>query len=223
MSPPSRHRWHLGTALVALALALGVACLSGINLGLFIGGLVLCTILAPYAGVFWDSPRHALIATACTALPITAVWLWATWADPAIHLSGCLGACGVIMVVAWLAAVLAGLLRRAGLGSASAAGLTVILALLWLLAPIWLFPHLQSASLLPWMQRLINIHPVFAINSALPLSIWSEMPTAYTVLNLNQDIPYTLPASPLGSMLVHIAIGLPLWLIWIKEQIRPRR
>lgn len=210
-------------ALLTLALTLGLACLSGINLGLFLGGLVLCTILAPYAAAFRDGPRNALIAAACTTLPIAAIWLWAVLTDPAVHLRGYLGACGVTMAVAMAAAVLTTVLHRAGLDAVSAAGLTVIMALLWLLAPIWLFPHLQSASLLPWMQRVINVHPVFAINGAVPLSIWSEMPIAYTIMNLNQDIPYALPASPIASILVHTAMGSLLCLIWIKEQVQAGR
>jgi hypothetical protein len=70
---------------------------------------------------------------------------------------------------------------------------------------------------------LINIHPVFAINSATALSIWTEMPIAYTVMNLNQDVPYTLPSTPVAAILVHGAIGIFLCLIWIKEPNRAGR
>ncbi len=217
LAPHYRLRWHLGTVLLTAAISSGLARLTGINLGLFLGGLVLCAMLAPYAAALWDRPRHGLIAAACVAHVIAANWLWAVWADPAVHLRSWLGMYGVMIGVVLLEASLVAVLHRAGLRSTSAAGLTVILGLLWLTAPIWLFPHLQTPGLLSWMQRLINIHPVFAINSAAPLSIWPEMPIAYTLMNLNQDVPYTLPTNPIAAILAHGAVAALLCLIWIKE------
>ena len=210
-------RWYLGAVLLALAIASALACLTGINLGLFLGGLAFIAILAPYAATLWTNPRHGLMAITCVTHAVAATWLWAVWADPAVHLRGWLGIYGITIAVVLLEASLVLVLRRAGLGSASAAGLTVMMALLWLTVPIWLFPHLQTDGLLPWMQRLINIHPVFVINGAAPLSIWPEMPIAYTIMNLNQDVPYALPTSPIAAILVHGAVAALLCLIWIKE------
>ena len=221
LTPPSRFRWHLGTVLLTMAVSAVLAFLVGINLGLFLAGLLLCTVLVPYAAALWSTPRSALSAAACVTLSIAATWIWTIWVDPAVHWRGWLGACGVTIAVGLLTASLVLALLRGGLGPTSAAGLTVILTLLWLLVPIWLFPHLQSPALLPWMQRLIDIHPVFAINSAVPLAIWPEMPLAYTLLNLNQDVPYTMPTTLLAAILAHAAAAAILCLIRIKTSARP--
>ncbi len=218
-----RLRWHVGTVALAVAASSGLACAIGAGLGLFLGDLVLCALLAPYAAALWDDPRHGLIASACVIHGIAATWLVAAWVDQGITVREWLGAYAMLLSFGLAMATLVSALRRAGIHAASSAGLAVLMAILWLTVPVWLFPHLQSPGLLPWMQRLISIHPVFAINSEIKLTIWSEMPIAYTLTNLNQDVPYSLPASPLAAVLAHGAIALAICLIWIKEDRRNAR
>lgn len=227
MHPDSHHPplpWHLGTFALVLALAAVLAALTPITLGLFLGGLALAALLVPFFASLWHNPRSALIAAACVTDAIAAVWLWPLFTDPAVHLGSWLGAYGILLAISLLQLALLPPLRRAGLAPSSAAGLIALAALLWLAAPIWLLPHLQSEALLPWMHRLIYIHPVFAINACLPTPIWTESPIAYTLLNLNQDIPYTLPSSPLPAILSHALPALAiLCLIWIKAPNRTTR
>ena len=214
---------HTGTFAVTLVLAGTLAYFTGTTLGLYFGGLLLSVLLVPYAVMAWDSPRHSLLAAACVTDAVATLWLWPVFTDPQIHLWAWLGAYGILLALALFQVALASLLRYIPLSRPSSAGITLLLILLWLTAPIWLFPHLQGPTLLPWIQRLINVHPLFALNAAMPLSIWSEAPIAYMLMNLNQDIPYAMPPSPLAAILLHGAAGIALCLIWVKAQPRPAR
>ena len=54
------------------------------------------------------------------------------------------------------------------------------------------------------MQRVINVQPLMAMNSAVPLGVWTESPLAYHMMNINQDVYYTLPTGPWLSIALHV-------------------
>jgi hypothetical protein len=110
-------------------------------------------------------------------------------------------------------------LRRLRVSAISAGGMSVVLLLAWFSAPVWLLHHLQTPALLPWMQRVIDVHPLFAMNAAVPLGVWTESPLAYRILNLNQDVYYTMPGPWLAALL-HAAIGAGL--IWVNYRKRSK-
>jgi hypothetical protein len=93
----------------------------------------------------------------------------------------------------------------------AASAMTVLIALLWLTWPVWLSPYFGDAI----VDRLVPIHPLFAINGVLVnFGTWSHMPIAYRELTtLGQDVPYSLPMSIWPSVFVHLLPGIALW--WV--------
>lgn len=214
---------HLATFATVVCITVGLSAIIGPGLGLFLGGLAIACLLAPSAAALWPTRGQGMLAAACVIDGIALVWLYGVWKDPAIGLGQWLGAYGILIAVVLLQVALLLPLARIGLARPSAAGLLAILALLWLMVPVWLIPHLQTPALLPWMHRLIAIHPLFAINSVIPHPIWTELPVAYTLSNLNQDVAYTLPSSPLPAILFHSVPAIVLLLIQIKASNRMPR
>lgn len=86
-----------------------------------------------------------------------------------------------------------------------AAALTIVISFAWLTWPLWT-SALLTAPVAAW---LIPPHPIFATNSLLhpPFGIWTESPFAYRMTTLNQDIPYSLPATLLPALLIHALLA----------------
>lgn len=97
-------------------------------------------------------------------------------------------------------------LCRARLSRASSAGLAATLVFTWLSAPLWLFHMLLAWPVL--VQRLASVHPLFAINALLPQANWTETGLAYQLMDLNQDVPFSLPKTILPALLAHVVIAL---------------
>ena len=93
------------------------------------------------------------------------------------------------------------------------AALVTFLSIAWLTWPVWISPYLQGTRSNPVVDRIIAIHPLFAVNGVLAnLGEWSHFPIAYSQLTrLGQDISYTFPASIWPSTLVHLIPGMVLW------------
>lgn len=209
-------RRYCGIAALTLVLMTAAALLLGRTLGSFFAGLALFAILMPLTA---RQRNHGdILSAACITDAIAAVWLVLAFTDPQLRLWNWLAAYVLLLSVALAQWGLLMLLRR--YISSAANAVAILLTMLWLSSPIWLLHHLQSAARLPWMQRLIDVHPLFAMNAVVPLAIWTESPMTYQLMNLNQDVPYTMPAGPWRAIALHAGVGILCCLIWIKASKR---
>lgn len=214
------------------------AALPGLAIGAAMGGWAYACIGAGVAVVF-----------AIVTLLIAFAPLWACaslgWANRAATAAGVLvgsscialfASSDVVPVITALACmsvgaagVLAGLGLLAGLEWLTckrwpAGPLVCVLMLAWLTAPVWLSPAWAGHRWLP--GAISRIHPVLAVDGLLvpfdrPLS---EREFFYFHLgNLNQDVPYSPPATVWVSMLSHILVGAGLALPAISVAWRRRR
>jgi hypothetical protein len=178
--------------LTAILMASVALCL-GPTLGVFFAGVVLCILILPAVIANRDSLSRRLLLAACVTDAIALVWLVVTLAHEQITIVHWLLAYLLLIAIAVFEFGLSSALSRLRAPVRVSAAVTILLMLLWLSSPVWLLHHLQTPSLLPWMQGIIDVHPLFAMNSAAPLGVWTESPIAYRILNLNQDVYYKLP------------------------------
>jgi hypothetical protein len=82
-----------------------------------------------------------------------------------------------------------------------AAAMTLLFSIAWLTWPLWTSAFVTA----PITDMLIPPHPIFATNSLLhpPFGVWTESPFPYRLTTLNQDIPYSLPATIIPSLVCH--------------------
>lgn len=189
--------------LISFAAAIWCRSATGPTLGLFLGGLLLATLITPPLAL-GDTPARPALGALGVLLGTALVWAFSMSAADVS--AGELCRCGLVLAAYLIAlAGLANLFASARIPDSPAAGLTVLLGLLWLTWPVWLSP-LLTQSLADW---LVPANPVFAINSVLKhLGAWDRAPIAYRSLTvLNQDIPYRLPGSIAAAFFVHGMIG----------------
>lgn len=193
--------WFVGS----LGLSVGLWLCVGSTLGLFFGGLVLAGLLAPFAAAGQTGSLNQLLAGGMICDGVAAVWLVMTMVDPGVALPDWIGAYLVLLALILAELSLWRLTLHLGIGP-SAEGVAILAFGLWLTAPVWLLHHLSQTL----MQKIIDLHPLFAINSIIQLGVWTESPGAYRIMNLNQDVFYAMPSSSLNCILVHGASGLVL-------------
>ncbi len=185
------------TPIVVLALVLSFigAILSyvtaGATLGLLIGSVTFATLITPPLALAVSQPLARIVLVTAVALGTSVVCIYL------LH-----DVRYAIILLAYPAA-LAGisLLVRSST-------ITTMLALAWLVIPVWLTPHVTSQRAI---NALIIAHPIFAANGINPsLGVWTQQPLMYRLTNLGQDVPYRLPQSIWPCVLVHgvIALGL---------------
>ena len=211
--------WLFGAVLV---LALVIAFALGTSLGTFFAGLAVVSILVPFAAVSDRRPLQQWLACACVTDAIAITWLVIVLRESDLTLLQWLKAYCLVVGLAWMLWAIAAAAQWLGARATSAASITVVIGLGWLTAPVWLLHHLQTPELLPWMGKLIAVHPLFAMNTIWPLGVWTESPIAYRIMNLNQDVFYQLPSSPWPSVLMHTSVGI-VGLICVKARHRPNR
>ena len=115
----------------------------------------------------------------------------------------------VIAAVAW--SLLGGtqVLVALRLPAAFAIAAVMVGAALSLTWPIWGAGLLATHDLGPWLQRIVNISPPFALNAAIaPDDALTHRPLAYRLMNLGQDVNYAMPPSVWPCVLLHAAVGL---------------
>ena len=181
-------------APLIIAVYVGVAAVLA---GVIVGRGTLDALLAPLLIVAAAWP-----AGAATGRP---GWRWAGAAILALIVTaGVIGAgLGVAAVhVAWVALLTAGVdalvptYRRRPLVRPA---LVTLVAVAWLLWPVWLAPQLSRVP--GWMTSL---HPIFAVNAAaLGRGVWAEQANVYPLTPLGQDVAYALPASPWPAAAAH--------------------
>jgi hypothetical protein len=93
-----------------------------------------------------------------------------------------------------------------------AAASTVVVGLGWLTWPVWMAPWLTGEGREAVVAWLVWGHPVFALNGAMLEAFpvpWAQMPIAYRLTNIGDDIGYEMPQSVWACVIVHalIAVG----------------
>jgi hypothetical protein len=202
----------------------------GTKLGLFFGGIIFAALLVPPLVLAQERLVDRLMIAAAICDGIAIVWLIALF-DGTIKLRQFLSC--YVLLAAWCAALLGATMLIAGIasqfhlarrdytsgprcnhrglnGSAIvAAAIATFIALSWLTSPIWFAAHLSHANSSFYISWFVPPHPLLAINGILAnLGVWSEKPIAYAyLLNLGQDVPYTLPHSIWPCATVHLLIG----------------
>lgn len=189
--------------LISVAAATWCRSATGPTLGLFLGGLLLATLITPPLALGDTLTRPVLAAF---GVLLGTLLVWALSMSAADVSADELCRCGLVLAAYLIALTgLANLFALARIPDSPAAGLTVFFGLLWLTWPVWLSPWLTQ-SLADW---LVPANPLFAINSVLKhLGAWDRAPIAYRSLTvLNQDIPYRLPRSIIPACLAHAIIA----------------
>ena len=212
-------RWRILRRILVLLAMFGLMGLlaecTGMTLGLFLGGLALAAMLLPYALLLGADSWDKWFLGAGVIDGVGLFWLVVILLDGEGTVWQWIGAYGVLLAVCAAQAMVTLLLARVLPNRVIAAGLGVGMLLVWLGAPVWLSHHLSGAS----VQRMVEVHPLFAINGVIGWSVWTEAPLAYRVLNLNQDVYYALPSSPLACILLHSIIAAAI----IPFLVRPKR
>lgn len=208
---PRRVRLAMWFAICVLLMP-AAGLVTGITLGWMLSGLVAVVILVPFAAVREAREAWRLMAASAVTDGIGLCWLAAAVFSVQMTLMQCIGSYAVLLGVALAMIGILDPLRWLG---RSAAGVAAVLGALWLAFPVWGLHHLSAV----WMQRVINLHPLFALNAIWPGPVWTEGQLAYHLVNLNQDVPYALPATPIGCIVVHALFGG--LLIWIGGNRRP--
>jgi hypothetical protein len=172
---------------------------------LFLGAVLLLTLYTP-AIILAEERRGRWIA-ATSILLGTALVLALSARSIDVTPSELLRCCCVLAAYVWVLGGVTGALNATRFPAPIAAGITVLLALLWLTWPVWLSPWLTQ-TMADW---LTPANPLLAINGIVKhLGTWDRAPLAYRSLTvLNQDVPYHLPTSILPAVLLHLLIGTP--------------
>jgi hypothetical protein len=196
-------RSSLPAMVISMAATIWCRATVGPTLGLFLGSLLLTTLVTPSLALaeeghgFWIAMVSVIVGTAIiwlTALTAADVTAW-EWLECSFVLAA------YVFALAGVARLFAAL----RVPRPPAAGVTVLLGLLWLTWPVWLSPWLTQA-MADW---LVPANPVFAVNSVLKhLGTWDRAPLAYRLLTvLNQDVPYRLPGSIVPACIAHALLG----------------
>jgi hypothetical protein len=212
----------LSVALAPLIFSLigGVACYAsaGPSLGLFLGGLIIVTLLVPPLTLSESPTANRLIILGSIILPLCAIWLFATFLsvpEQRPRISEWLAACAILIAYAIALAGLSATLRLTTRSAIPSAALTVIIGLAWLTWPIWASSTWSGGASETAVARGIAIHPAVAINGQLsrPLGNWTEQSLAYHLTELGQSVNFILPQSAWPCILLHGLIGAALMIL----------
>jgi hypothetical protein len=193
--------------VVGATFAAGCWWAAGISLGLFLGGLGMVAIVGPSMAMAEERWLRRVITMGALVDGVGIVWLAAVFAGP-VRMGQWLP-CYCVLAV--FAATLLGftlLAWKVGLGEVAAAGVGVVVGVLWLTWTVWAAAAIEG----PRGQRvaggLIRVGPVFAINSAVKeMGVWSERGIAYRMTNLNQTVAYSLPETVWPCVGLHVIVG----------------
>jgi len=197
--------------LLGAICALGCYLAAGSQLGLYFGGIITATLIAPPLVLAETDWRDRGIALAAIILGIAIVWLvpvlsrnvtFTAWFSSTLVLAS------YSLALASLAAVL----HRIGVGAAAASAMAIVAGIAWLSWPFWLCPWLTSGNRADVVEWLMKPHPLLSINGALRETYpacWlrDKHKIAYTLANVLNDIPYELPRGVLRAVLIHLGIG----------------
>src|SRR5688572_3398846 len=188
----------LSVALAPLLLSAlsAVACYvsAGTSLGVFLGGVIMVTLLVPPLVLADGGWRTRLIVLGAILLPVWATWLVAT-VNSQVYVREWMACC---IVVTAYASALAGLtvgLRLTRLPAVGCAAITVVLGLAWLTWPIYMSRSWEGTSSTDIVSLFARFNPALVINGQVfrAMGLWTEQSIAYRLTDLSQNVPYQLP------------------------------
>jgi hypothetical protein len=204
-----------------LSLAAAIACYlsAGPTLGLFLGGLLMVTLLVPPLVMAEETLVNRLIAIGVSVTPFAVVWLFG-----AIHCD--------TRLTEWFACVFVLLAYAISLGGVSvglrlircpaiaSAALSVIAGLAWMTWPIWLSPTWKGGESEAGVARLVVCHPGITVNGQLlHLGVWTEQSVAYHLTDLSQNVSYSPARHPFPCVLLHGLLGATFFALqWVRQR-----
>jgi hypothetical protein len=206
--------WPAVPALM-VSLAASAICYwqTSATLGLFLGPLILTTLIIPPLIVGESGWLACLSVLLGVVIGPSIIWL--TVANTKVVDGHQVFLCAMVLA-AWLSVVSGGalLLRAARVVASLAVTVTVIVSCVWLTWPIWLSPllasHERAVAWLSWA------HPVMAMNSVVRhLGLWgspmggSDLAYKYLTI-LNQDVAYPQSQSIWPCVLIYSLAGITL-------------
>jgi hypothetical protein len=205
-----------------LSLTAATACYlsAGPTLGLFLGGLLMATLLVPPLVMAEGPLSNRLMVVGASVIPIAALWLLGTVRSET-------------RLAEWFACVLVLLAYALALGGLSvgfrllrcpavvSAALSVIAGLAWMTWPIWLSPTWNGGESENSVARLVVCHPGITLNGQLlHLGVWTEQSVAYHLTDLSQNVSYSPPRHVYPCVLLHALLGATLFAL---QYLRTRR
>jgi hypothetical protein len=186
---------------------------TGPSLGLFFSGLFLAAVLTPPIVLIHRQGRGRLVPTSAILNGIAIIWLITCFTGTISLLQwfDC-----YVVLLAWCVALtgLASFLERFRIHPVFASAITITLALLWMTWPVWLSATMRNWSRPMLVHWLVQLNPPLAINGILVhLGPWTQMPMAYHLTDLGQNIAYALPTHGLACIVGHLLLGSTL-LLW---------
>src|SRR5258706_7751803 len=140
-----------------LSVLSAIACYgasAGPSLGLYLGGLVLVTLLFPPFCMAEESIGDRLIASGAVVIGVSTVWFIGMWHSQTLLLEW--AQCTLVLEAYAIAlAGLAAALRLARCSAVVSAALSVIVGLAWLTWPIWLSRTWDGESSAAGVARLV--------------------------------------------------------------------
>ena len=198
----------LAPLLLSILSAVGCYVSAGPTLGVFLGGVVMVTLLTPPLVMAADGWRTRLATVALILTPFWIVWLIATFRSET-YVREWAACCVVLAVYAGALAGLAMGLRLTRLPTLACSAAVTLLGLAWLTWPIWLSRTWDGAASARTIAPFVTVHPGFVMNGQLfrQFGSWTEQSIAYRLTDLYQNVPYALPKRIWPCVLLHGAIG----------------
>jgi hypothetical protein len=208
----------LSVALAPLIFAVigGWACYAaaGASLGLFLGALIIVTLLVPPLTVAEGSTANRLIVHGAIVGPLCLFWLPAIIHGD-VRFGEWLSSCLVMIAYAAALTGLSAALHLATRSAIVSAALSVVVGLVWLTWPIWASRTWNGGASEVAVARGVVCHPALAINGQVSrgLGNWTEQPVAYHLTELSQSVNFILPRAVWPCVLLHGLIGATLLIL----------
>jgi hypothetical protein len=210
VGPKMKRLWPAVVFPLLLSLAAGMLCnwVAGATLGLFLGGIFAAALLVGPLVAAEDTWLGRLLVVLAVVHGIAGVWFYVSLHN---HLAlGACFSCYLVLIAMCLAlGAISWTLRKFGLNISGTAAAVTVIAVAWLLWPIWLSPILAGPHGDTIVKLLIPIHPIIAINAALreQLGYWAEQAIAYYYTSLSDDVNYSLPTNVFACVAFHLALA----------------
>ncbi len=190
---------------------------AGPSFGAFLGTLILLAVIAPpisLAEVLWKRRALAMGGSVMGSAIVWAIVARAAglslgqWTLSVVVLAAwVVSLCGL----AWGAGDLLAAARRGRISSGArsmVAGAVAVVAIGWLSWPVWTATWLRGTSAENTVGRLVEAHPLFALNAVLqPTIAWTSNTLIYSHVSLGRDVSFAMPAGVWASVGLHVALG----------------
>ena len=206
----------LAPLLLSALSAAGCYLSAGASLGVFLGGVIMVTLLTPPLVLAEEGWRTRLIVLAAILLPVWGVWLMTT-VKSQVYVREWM-ACSIVLTA--YSAALAGSavgLRLTRLPAVGCAATAIVLGLAWLTWPIYMSQSWEGTSSTDVVSLFARFNPALVINGQVfrAMGLWTEQSIAYRLTDLSQNVPYQLPQAIWVCGLFHGLLGAGL--IWASE------